>query len=238
MPKYTDQAIVLKRIPYSETSLVLDLYTASFGRKSFLFQGGKKKKGNMLQPFTPIGLEAYSRSDSALDKITAIEWLGNGPHLYGNPIKSSILFFVNDIVAASLKEESSDDKMFPFLLTVHHQLATAKKLTNFPIWFLQAYVEQLGIHPNLISIDADVLDLQEGELLSTVPLGHQYIKHNAIKTICRWAELPPETILNDHLTKQERKIIMDVWLQYMAHHINGFSKPKSLSVLQTVLSEG
>jgi DNA repair protein RecO (recombination protein O) len=237
MPKYTDQAIVLKRIPYSETSLILDMYTASFGRKSFLFQGGKKKKGNMLQPFTPIGIEAYSRSDSALDKITAIEWLGNGTQLYGNPIKASILFFVNDVVAASLKEESSDDKMFQYLLEVHHRLGTATKLTNFPIWFLQTYVEQLGIHPNLISMDADVLDLQEGELLSTVPFGHQYIKNDAIKIICRWSELSHSAILNDKISKTERAIIMDVWLQYMAHHINGFSKPKSLSVIQTVLSE-
>lgn len=235
MPKFTDKAIVLKRIPYSETSLVLDLYTASFGRKSFLFQGGKKKKGNILQPFTPITIEAYSRNDSTLDKITTIEWLGNGAQIYGNPLKSSILFFVNDVVASSLKEGSADGKMFQFLIDVYQLLANTNQLTNFPIWFLQAYIEQLGIHPNLVAINANILDLEEGELLTTIPYGHQYVKNDVIKKISRWSESPFSIILEDEIQRSERTLILDIWLQYLSHHINSFTQPKSLAVLKTVL---
>jgi DNA repair protein RecO (recombination protein O) len=67
--KKTDSGILLKRIPYSETSLVLTIFTLLEGKKSFLFQGAKKKKGNVLLPLSPIELTYFQRDDSQLAKI-------------------------------------------------------------------------------------------------------------------------------------------------------------------------
>lgn len=41
--KTKDQAILLRKINYSETSLILTLLCRQSGLRTFIFQGGKKK---------------------------------------------------------------------------------------------------------------------------------------------------------------------------------------------------
>ena len=68
--KSTDKAILLNRINYSESSLIITYYTLNNGIQKFLFQGGKKKANNLF-PLSISEITYYNRPDSSLGKVTA-----------------------------------------------------------------------------------------------------------------------------------------------------------------------
>ena len=74
--KFQDRGIVLSRSAYSETSLIVTLFTESFGVQTFLFQGAKKKKGLVLFPLATVDITYYRRSDSQMGKLTEIVLAG------------------------------------------------------------------------------------------------------------------------------------------------------------------
>lgn len=52
-----ERAFVLHGRPYSETSLMLDLFTEGHGRVRLLAKGARSRRSNLkgcLQPFTPL----------------------------------------------------------------------------------------------------------------------------------------------------------------------------------------
>ena len=65
MSKGTLEGIVLSKVDYSETSIILKLLTEKEGVKSFIFQGAKRKnkKGNIISPLAILSVEYYQRND-------------------------------------------------------------------------------------------------------------------------------------------------------------------------------
>lgn len=64
--------ILLKRFNYSETSLILHFFTLEDGFQAYIFRGGKKKKGNILQPLSLVEITSYHRKGDELKKITEV----------------------------------------------------------------------------------------------------------------------------------------------------------------------
>jgi len=75
MARGKTRGIVLRKIDYSETSIILQVLTPTEGVKSFIFQGAKrkKKKGNIISSLALISIEFYQRGDSDMAKISAVE---------------------------------------------------------------------------------------------------------------------------------------------------------------------
>ena len=64
----TTTGIVLQKIDYSETSLIVKVLTAEFGLKSFIYQGAKrsKKKGQLVSPLSVLNMMLQPRACSYL----------------------------------------------------------------------------------------------------------------------------------------------------------------------------
>ena len=55
------KGIVLRKVDYSETSIILSVLSPNDGVKSFIYQGAKrkKKKGNLITSLAQISIEYY-----------------------------------------------------------------------------------------------------------------------------------------------------------------------------------
>ena len=91
--KYSEQGIIITRFSYSETSVMLKVFTKEHGLKSFLFQGAKKKKGVVLLPLSPIEFTCYQRDESHLAKMTDATLFYTFETIPFNPIKSTVIFY-------------------------------------------------------------------------------------------------------------------------------------------------
>ncbi|WCE30173.1 DNA repair protein RecO [Vibrio sp. SCSIO 43137] len=135
------RCFVLHRRPYSESSLILDVFTEEYGRLSLMSKGARSKRSNLkgaLQPFTPL----------------LIKWSGNGsmktlrqaePISLGLPLSGIHLYsamYVNELLGRVIESETPYPALFHDYLHVLTELAQAENpepaLRRFELALLSA----------------------------------------------------------------------------------------------------
>lgn len=232
--KAIQHGILLKRINYSESSLVLSFYTKENGAQSYLFQGGKKKKGNILQPLAVIEISTYKRPESDLGKITEVspDYIPNSIPFH--PVKSGVAFFIAEILYSCLKSHDEDKKVYEFLYTEIIFIDQHDISANYMIWFLLTFSRYLGFQPVAEEENPKILVINEGVFRASTPLGSEYVLHEGIPQLAAMIEMEKKDALQMKLDKTERKNNLDTLLAYYRYHVDGFQTPKSLSVLQVI----
>lgn len=118
------RCFVLHRRPYSESSLILDVFSEEYGRVSIMSKGARSKRSNLkgaLQPFTPL----------------LLKWSGNGsmktlrqaePISLGLPLTGIYLYsamYVNELLGRVLMAEVPMPGLFHDYLHALTELAQA-----------------------------------------------------------------------------------------------------------------
>lgn len=233
--KHLEHAIVIQRKPYSETSVLLTAFCRESGLKTFLFQGAKKKNAQILFPTSLVEIQYYQRNDSAMPKISAIAFLDHTFQLPEDPIKSSIAFFIADIIRHIVKPDQADSALFSFLMNEIQWLNTSSEYTNYPIWLLKALAEEMGILPQIEDNSPDFFDYINGKLTSNIPQQPVYVTGNWLNTIVLSIQLPKNEFLAHPISKENRNQCLTTWLEYYAVHFHQFNQLKSLEVIRMVM---
>jgi len=118
------RAFVLHGRPYSETSLLLDLFTEGQGRVRILAKGARGRRSNLkgcLQPFTPLLVRWTGRGEvKTLRNAEAVS--------LALPLSGSILYsglYVNELVSRVLEQETNYSSLFFDYLHCLQNLAAA-----------------------------------------------------------------------------------------------------------------
>ena len=96
------RGIVLRSVDYSDSSIIAKIYTEQFGIQSYLIKGAKRKnasiKASLFQSLTLLELVVYKKEQKTLQilKEAGVEIHFNS--ISNNPAKTSILFFLNEIL--------------------------------------------------------------------------------------------------------------------------------------------
>ena len=234
--KITDKAVVLSRLPYSESSLIVNLFTEETGLQTFLFQGAKKKKGLILFPLELVEITYYKRNDSSLSKLTEMQSLEPLHHLLDNPLKSSIAFFISELVLICLQTNHQDKKLFRFLSEEIHWLNLSEELSNYLVWFLAQVSKLEGFQPEIQSNDPKYFELQEGKFTNEQPFLPAYLEEPWLHWLTDSLRLDKMDFLSLSIPKEERVKLIDAWLEYYQFHVSGMRKMKSLEVIRTVFN--
>lgn len=232
--KSKGHGILLQKINYSETSLILKLYTAEKGIQSYLFQGGKKKKGNILLPLSVVEYEYYQRQDSDLGKLTLIDPTFVFQEIPFDPIKSSMAFFVAEVLFKVLKSTDTEQELFSFLVNEIAFLDHTDEITNYLLWYSLELSKHLGFYPQQAAGEAKYFDLEEGEFLNYAPSGHIYIKDDSILILNKLLDFEKEEFLAQQLSSENRKLILQHLMSYYKFHVEGFKELKSLEVIEQI----
>ena len=141
--KQIDEAIFIHRVPYSESSLIVTLLTKEHGYQKFLFKGGKKKS-HQLYPLSVSEIEFYARKESELWNVTSAEpaFVQN---IQFDPVKSTISFFVADVLNMVLRGTERDVALFNFVKESIVNLNEENDLGMFPSLFLIDLTKQLSL---------------------------------------------------------------------------------------------
>lgn len=232
--KKTDSGILLKRIPYSETSLVLTVFTLSEGKKSFLFQGAKKKKGNVLLPLSPIEITYFQRDDSQLAKISETSLLHIFESIPFHPIKSTILFFEIEVLQSILHEGVKDELLFRFIESELCWLDQSSSLTNYPIYWLLELTKYLGFFPLKPLHKTPYFDLENGLFLGNAPSHTHYKNGIEVEWLSEFVNLSKEALLAIELPKKQRKNCLSILIEFYKFHIPNFNLKDSISIIESI----
>lgn len=235
MATHTTEGIVLQKTDYSETSLILKVLSEDKGLQSFIFQGAKRKnkKGQLVAPLSILSITYFQRKESDLARISGIELALIYKNIPFNPIKSSVVFFINELLQKTIKEEESNPLLYHFIKNALKVLDVQSNISNYPIKFSLELLKHLGYYP-IIEDNATYFDYLNGKLTKNEPNHPNYMD----KEYAQYLLL----IINSQLTDEDmnipskfrKKILLGV-LDYYKTVLGDFKTLKSLDVLEAVL---
>lgn len=228
--KQVDKGILLRKINYSESSLIVTIYTLEQGVQTFIFQGGKKKS-SYLFPMSLLEIEFYKRPDSELGKLTSAHPFKGTSEIPFHPLRSSIAYFMADVLYQSLKTDQSDLFLFQVLEYQLMELEESRDLGRFPLFFLIDLSKTLGIEPIIVDENALYFVPVDGEFRSDHGFGAQAEKGRHVDML-RTLYQNSKDFPSDKETRSKALLLL---LKYFEIHIPAFNVERSLEVLKEVL---
>lgn len=236
----TTKGIVLHHFKYSEKSIIAKIYTKDYGLRSYIINGVRssksKNKAAYLQPLSLVELIAIQKENRSLNTIKTISLSIPFTNIPFNIIKTSIAFFIAEVLYKTIKEEESNKKLYEFLVNAFLMLDLSETINvDFHLIFLGNLSKYLGFHPSTESDSIDFFDLQEGCFTDYKPAHQAFIS----KPLTIKLKSTLNASLSDidlSLTNIDRKALLKVFLDYYHLHLSNFDNLKSIAVLEEVLN--
>ena len=236
----TTPGLVLSSIKYGDSSLIVRMFTREAGLKSYLVKGVlKSKKGKLkaayFQPLTQLEIVVIHRAKSELHFIREAKINYPYTSLPTDWTKQAIVMFLSEVLTKVIREEEKNEKLFDYLEAALQWMDTHDAVANFHLVFLMQLTKLLGFFPDTSKQDKPYFDLVEGEFADH-PGIHPVVQGEELVLFKRLLGTHFEASHKVQLSKQERRQLLDTILTYFEVHLQGFSQPKSLSVLHEVFN--
>jgi len=236
------KGIVLHSIKYSESSIIVKIYTEIFGLQSYLvkaIRGPKSKmKPGLFQPLNLLELVVYHREKKTLQSIKEIQ-LGHPYHTIPFDIrKSSVALFINELLYKSIREEESNSALFEHLWNACMSLDSEQEsVGSFHLVFMVQLTHFLGIMPQLnFSVQEPFFNVPEGHFQSHRPDHNIYLDAELSKELYSILKTPIEQQSSIKVKPAIRNQLLETLIFYYKTHLPGFKGLQSHMVLHTVLS--
>lgn len=105
------QAYVLHSYPYSETSLIVDIFSRDHGRLPLLARGARRPRAalrGVLQAFQPLELAWFGSGE--VRTLAKAEWQGGLPLLSGKALLLG--FYLNELLLKLLPRDDAHEQLF------------------------------------------------------------------------------------------------------------------------------
>lgn len=209
------QAFVLHQRPYRETSLLLDVFTADYGRLSLVARGmrqSKRRHNNPMQLFQPLWLNWFGRGDlltlSKIETISAPYWLQGNATLCG--------LYINELLVRLLTQQQPEPLVFDAYQKALDGLQQAGQAEQVLRLFEKRLLEALGYGLDLTT-DSEGQPVEQHLHYSYQPdHGLQPCLKNDTKRIISGASLLQlnQENLSDLISMNETKQLMRLIINY------------------------
>lgn len=223
------RGIVLNYLKYGESSIIVRVYTESFGLQSYIVNGVRSAKSKnkiaLFQPLTLLDMVVYHREQAQLQRIKEMKCEEPFRSLPFEFRKSGIALFMTEVLVKSVKQEEENAALFEFL---HHAIMLLDHLqhnySNFHLQFLLKLSVYLGFGPGT----AEELYEQAHPGGNTPDFGRQ--EKQLIEALLE------EGFENKiKMNGEQRRAILGNILIFYRLHVDHFGELRSLSVLQEVM---
>ena len=210
--------IVLNYIKYRETSIIVHIFTEKFGLQSYIVNNIRssraRQKMSYFRPLSLLELVVYRHPSKDINRISEYKAAYIYQEAPYHPIKSAILWFLDEFLSKVLRTEAEDTRLFAFVFNSLREFDLLKDhYYNFHIQFLLKLSPYLGFHP-IHSEDENYW--------------------NNKKLIISMMQHPFQNLLIDN--KDTRRTLLNETIHFYMHHYENLRNLKSLEVLKEVLS--
>ncbi|APG60892.1 DNA repair protein RecO [Christiangramia salexigens] len=232
------KAIVINALKYGEADLIVKAFTLSDGLRSYMLKGVlKSKKGkfktSMFQALTRLEIIANHRNTGKLEYLKEAKVLEAYQSLHTNPVKSAMVMFLSEMLRNTIQEEESNEALFHYLEYSFEFLDTADKYANFHLLFLLNLTRYLGFQPEYKGDDMPVFNLPDG-VFQEISSNDYCIEGRNVDLLKSLLGTEFDAMQSIKLNQTARNEFLNMLILYYELHIEGFRKPKSLSVLNEI----
>lgn len=237
------KGIVLHTVEYSETSIIVKVFTEQFGMQSYLVKGVRKArskiKRNLFGPLSLIEITAYRKENAGLSvakDVTCHEQLN---HIATDIRKMAVAVYINELVYRSIQGEMPDQQLYNFLYGTALGLDSAvTSVAGFHLVFAMQLAHHLGFGPHDNYTPANnIFDLQEACFRDHLP-DHPYYLVEPLSRL--WHELTgfsTSEALPQDFTYAVRQALLERLMDYFRLHVPAFGEMKSHRVLNEVFRD-
>ncbi|TCK67662.1 DNA replication and repair protein RecO [Winogradskyella wandonensis] len=231
--------IVLSKLKYKDYDLIVKAYTKHRGTVSYLIKGGLKNtkssraKSVYFQPLMQLAVEENYKPNQTLHFLKDIKPSYIYSTLHTNVYKSAIVLFLSELMSNVLKEEEKNENLYEFIETAFQYLDSEDSFANFHLLFLLKLSRYLGFQPDKAKTDSAYFNLVTG-YFEDVSKGHYSISGKNLTLLKELQGINFDALSSVKMNSKERHDFLSMLLLYFELHLEGFKKPKSLTVLSDV----
>ena len=235
------RGIVLRYYPYSESSIIVKIFTENFGLQSYIVKGLHARKSKtkiaVFQPLTLIEFIAYHKENKTLHHLKEPRVEYHYQNLSVDVNKRLILFFLAELLYKTIREEVPDKLLFQWLYNALTWFDLSdKNILNYHLVFMIQLSRFLGFYPKYDPTEKTIFfDMQEGRFCLNQPPHPQYISGNAVGQLIEFGTSTFENSNSIKINTDERRRLLDNLITYYQLHLPGFGEMKSVEVLKTII---
>jgi len=236
------RGIVLSFVKYSESSIIAKIYTEEFGLQSYVAKGVRTKKSKtkiaLFEPLTQVEIIAYHKENKSIHNLREIRINYAYQSIPFDPTKRAILFFLDELLIKTIKEESPAKEFFEWLSNALTWFDMNDDVPlNFHLAFMMQMTRFLGFYPKKeISKNFSYFDMENGEFSNSLPANPNYLSGEIIEFFKMLQESTFENASKIIINSSQRRKLLEALIVYYKLHFPGFGDVKSVEVLKAVLS--
>ncbi|MCM4155113.1 DNA repair protein RecO [Gramella sp. AN32] len=234
------KAIIISALKYGEADLIVKAYTLSDGVKSYMLKGIlKSKKGkfkaSMFQVLTQLDIVANHRNQGKLEYLKEAKILETYQTLHTHPIKTTMVMFLAEMLRNTIQEEEPNPHLYKYLENTFQYLDHTSSIANFHLLFLLHLTKYLGFRPQSEKPEDEFFNLLDG-VFQSFSTNDYCLEGEQVNLLKRLLGTDFDALNEIKLNQAARNNFLNMLLLYYELHIEGFRKPKSLSVLNEIFS--
>lgn len=232
------RAIVLHQIKYSDSAIIVHLFTRKFGRLPVMIRGVRNKKSGrhavMFQPMYILDLELYYKTSREIQLLKEFS-MPFPPAGVSSDIKKSVsAMFLGEVLSLIIREESPNELMFDFIENSVRWFNECENCLNFHISFLAGLSSYLGFEPaKRRDPDQVYFNLRNGNFMRVPPPHSDFAPESVSSFLYLFFGLSYSEAGKITLSGKQRNEILETMVKYYSHHLS-LRRINSLDVLREV----
>lgn len=234
------RGIILHQVKYSDSSMIVSIYTREFGRTAYAVRGANNKKSTcraaLLQPLSIVEIDVRHNAKKEIQTIKDIRVAVPFFQLPYNPVKSSLALFVAEVLHKTVKHSEQDEALYAFIEeSVCHLDTLNEGIGNFHLVFMAGLAARLGFAPYAENEKGDrYFDMMNGVFNAQRPEHIHFLEGRKAEVFKHIMELNYDHLDTLVMNREYRADLLNNFLTYYELHIPGFQSIKSVDVLHKI----
>jgi len=234
------QGIILRTLDYSESNLIVHIFTKEYGLITGMVYGAKstksKKKNFIWKLGNIVALDLDFKNSNKIQPIKEGAIFYQYKEIPFDIYKNALTTICIEILTKCIKENQANQQLYDFVLEFLTQVDSTKdSIKNYLVYFLLHITAPLGIQP-ILKQGGTWIDYENGEITtykSTESLySHEYL---SLAHTYDFFKMEIKQLGAYNLPVSERQELISVFFRYLKTHLPDFSLPKSLQIYKDIL---
>ena len=239
-------AIVLRTVDYSETSLIVTLFTRTQGLVSVIAKGARQPKSRFAAALVPgqiLETLYYYKAGRAVQTLSEVSYLHKLDQLRVDIKKMALSVTTLELITQVLHEQEENGELFDWLVTLLTWINSSDMVTKNLFPYIQLRVTEkvgIGIQPEVehdgsreggwLNIGEGTLSSESGGAESVLLTKEQY----SLVSDCLKSR--SSSLLQREIPQGELNTLIGYLDRYILYHVEGIRPRRSDKIFETIFA--
>lgn len=234
------KGIVLRKLNYGETSLIVDVLTEEHGLMSYIIGGVRQSKSKtglaLLQVMAIVELVAYHSEKNKLHRIKEAQPAYVFQNIPGDVRKNAIILFLAELCSKVIRQTERNKALYQMMEDTIRSLDKAhEQFADTHLLFMIRLADLLGFGPEeRKSSESGFFDLLDGRFTSKMPDHEYYVREPDLfnQYLITARQQSVKNVSSDRITRNQ---MLDTLLLYFQLHLEKMPEIQGHKVLREIL---